>query len=270
MLIEFEHQQIMLEMFSKRDRLQWLSGLLNTELEERVLDKLLRARVARYASTFYPKFRAIFALFHIKEGHANQLKTLSDLAGRKIKSYEDFLPLVNSPEMREKIEKALSDPEFRRMIDEQIAISMEGRLSYVNDHLMEKIELAIISLFHESGIGFQQELRESVGQSGLSTKQLANLASNEIRAVKHRLGVKKGRRRDTPEEALRKLIDEKADFIKKVIAVKEELRSKGKRVTKTAVAQELGYGGINEKGTDSRRQVLDGKLKKYGLEFSEI
>ncbi len=90
----------MLEKFSKRDRLQWLFDLLNSELEERMLVKLLRARVARYASTFYPKWRAILALYHLKEGHANQLKTLSDLAGHKLKNYEDFLPFINSPDVQ--------------------------------------------------------------------------------------------------------------------------------------------------------------------------
>ena len=117
MFTEFEHKQIWLEKFSKRDRLQWLVSMLTTELEERMLDKILRGRVARYASTFYPKFRDIFALLHIKMGHANQLKTLSDLAGRKLKSYEDFLPFVNAPETRKEIEKALSDPELRETID---------------------------------------------------------------------------------------------------------------------------------------------------------
>lgn len=38
MFTEFEHKQIWLEKFSKRDRLQWLFDLLSTELEERMLE----------------------------------------------------------------------------------------------------------------------------------------------------------------------------------------------------------------------------------------
>jgi hypothetical protein len=270
MFKEFEDKQRWLEKFSRLERLQWLVKLLKTELDERMLSKLLRARVERYASTFYPKWKAILALYHIREGRAKQYKTLSDLAGHKLKDFDGFLPFINSPDVQKEIKETLNDPEFRRMLDEQITISAQERVSYVHEHLMKKIGLAIISLFHESGIGFQQDLREAAGQPPVPSKQLAKLADNEIRAVKHRLGVKRGRHRDTPEEALRKLIGEKNDFIEKVKAVKEELRNKGKKVTKTAVAQKLGYGGINEKGTDTRIQVFNRKLKRYGLEFKDI
>jgi hypothetical protein len=267
---EFEDKQGWLEKFSRLERLQWLVKLLKTELDERMLSKLLRARVERYASTFYPKWKAILALYHIREGRAKQYKTLSDLAGHKLKDFDDFLPFINSPDVQKEIKEALNAPEFRRMLDEQITISSQERVSYVHKHLIQKIDLAIISLFQEAGIGFQQDLREAAGQPPVPSKQLANLANNEIRAVKQRLGVKRGRHRDTPEEALRKIINEKNDVIEKVKAVKEDLRSKGKKVTKTAVAQKLGYGGINEKGTDTRLQVFNRKLKRYGLEFKDI
>jgi hypothetical protein len=64
---------------------------------------------------------------------------------------------------------------------------------------------------------------------------------------------------------------DKAEFENKIEqAIKDLYAKTGKIPTKTAVAEALGIGGINPKGTDSRINSFNNKLARLGIDYPAI
>ncbi len=176
-------------------------------------------------------------------------------------SHTMFLEHRETPENKAEVVNILKSPELmdraRRMMDPFIPRA----LTYVAQHIPEKIADAALSLVKEASVARTKAAFEEHGKQYFRSRQLEKLGSDELRAMKARLGVKEegGRPLNTRNQPQSE--DEKKAELKEILeAMHHVCDVEGAAHPLQATAKRMGVSKITVKR----------RLAKWGYFFEEI
>lgn len=160
--ISLADQQMFLNTFSVRARLNCLEHWLRIGDEDRQFGVLLKNRVRRFTAGQFTALMEQQALFVIADRKGiDSIETthiLSNLLNRPIKSEEDKLAAWLNPEIRQRISEVLNEPEAGKEIRNTARMALIRREGHIVQHIAEGVDILISSLYLQSGGLIQREL----------------------------------------------------------------------------------------------------------------